>query len=898
MFLKLHTFEKNLAGVQQAFDARYSQKPLEVPDDFFNTLLHDSLERGFLAGFNEKISIPVARQICNVAWMQIDRLPIHPSQEENYDLLSKWQSTLSMAHLLQQRIVFLLQRNKGITRLYVGIHNGKNTGNRTAVKQFEKAAKLHMQGISTHLIEDEKEINRIESRNDILSNIGVVTGIPSLRKKDQKNIIQTLDKIAMGIDEDANNKKNYSLVIIADPVSDVEISNLMGTLLNLESEIHSSVNTTISQGVTTSNGVSSGWSGSVGLGKILTGLAVGGACVALTGGVAALPIAVGTATGLANAGKIADLFGASVSRFSTKSRSYGTTKNGSRQYLDATARYCETLIQKHIQRLEKGRNLGFWNTGVYVLGDSSNTVETILGLLRSVYAGDETYTEPIRAFNFGNNVGVASYVQNNNLLPLPVDSAAQSAVSEYLNAAGGSGWHILGPLYESFSTALTTEELSISMSLPRRDVPGLKFVRNAVKFAANAPQIEDGARQIDLGYIMDSGVKTPVKYIFPADELNRHTLLCGMTGSGKSTTTRRLLTQLTQLHIPFLIIEPTKQDYLLWAIEYNKKASAQDKITIYMPGGSPCVKTDLQPLHINPFIPATTPGGMINMQSHIDSLVPILASSMPMEDVLPMLLEESIYELVSHICGNNVWQENISESAITEYPDLGMLNKVSDVIIEERGYDKEVSNNLRAAMRTRISSLLRGWKADMFSGKSDSESIFNSPCLVNLDGISRNSDKALIMALLMQQLREYRASLYASDSSYRNDLSQGDCLKHFTILEEAHRILAEDNGNSGAGTSSHQMALEMFSDLITEVRSYGEGLMIVDQSPSKLMRDVIKNTNVKIIHRISPKDDREAVSSCMGLRSDQEAMIATLEKGNAIISSEKDDAAVWVSVSK
>ena len=897
MFLKTNTFDKNLKAIQQAFEERNPNKQLEVPDDFFNTLLHDSLERGFLANYEDStqgVSLPESRNIFNVTWMQIERLPIHPSQEENYDLLSKWQSTLSMAHMLHQRVLFLLQRHDGTTKLYVGVHSEKAMGSKRAILQFEKAARLHMQGISTRIVDDSREITKIESRNDSLSNIGVVTGIPSLRKRDQKNVIQTLDKIAVGIDDNGSRKKNYSLVIIADPVSDIEISNLMGTLLNLQSEIHSCVNTTMTEGVSTNNSQTSGWTGTIGLGKILTGLVIGGACVA-SGGAAAIPIAIGAAK---LSSSIADILGASISKYNSKTRSYGTSRNASRQYLDATARYCESLIQNHIQRLEKGRNLGFWNTGVYVLGDSPDTVETILGLLRSVYAGDETYTEPIRMFNFGTNHDVAAYVQNNDLLPLPVDTHVQEVVREYLKVNGGKGWHILGPLYENFSTALNTEELSISMSLPRRDVPGLKFVRNAVKFAANAPQIESGTRCIDLGEVIDSGVTTPVRYILPVDELNRHALLCGMTGSGKSTTTRRLLMQLQRHDIPFLVIEPTKQDYLQWAVEYNNTVPEENQIQIFMPGGNPVCAANINPFHLNPFIPSAVDGGMVNMQAHIDSLVSILASSMPMSDVLPLLLEESMYELVTHICGSHVWQNEISIESFADFPKLSMLKKVSDVLIHERGYDKEVASNLRAAMRTRINSLTRGWKDDMFNGRLMANEIFNRPAIINLDGISRNADKSLVMALLMQQMREYRASIYSSNTAYRDSLKNGDCLKHFTILEEAHRILGDDSSEIMSESSTHKTALEMFADLITEVRAYGEGLMIVDQSPSKLMRDVIKNTNIKIVHRISPKDDREAVGSCMGLRTDQEEMIATLEKGNVIISSERDDAAMWVHVTK
>ena len=53
---------------------------------------------------------------------------------------------------------------------------------------------------------------------------------------------------------------------------------------------------------------------------------------------------------------------------------------------------------------------------------------------------------------------------------------------------------------------------------------------------------------------------------------------------------------------------------------------------------------------------------------------------------------------------------------------------------------------------------------------------------------------------------------------------------------------------------------ERVVSLLAEVRAYGQGIMIVDQIPTKLAPDVIKNTGLKIAHRIVSGDDRAVLT--------------------------------------
>lgn len=89
---------------------------------------------------------------------------------------------------------------------------------------------------------------------------------------------------------------------------------------------------------------------------------------------------------------------------------------------------------------------------------------------------------------------------------------------------------------------------------------------------------------------------------------------------------------------------------------------------------------------------------------------------------------------------------------------------------------------------------------------------------------------------------------------------------------------------------------EMFADVLAEIRAYGQGLAIIDQVPSKLVPDALKNTNLKIVHRLVSADDRDAMASAMALTEDQAKVIARLKIGQAIICGIQDDTASWVKI--
>ena len=176
----------------------------------------------------------------------------------------------------------------------------------------------------------------------------------------------------------------------------------------------------------------------------------------------------------------------------------------------------------------------------------------------------------------------------------------------------------------------------------------------------------------------------------------------------------------------------------------------------------------------------------------------------------------------------------------------------------------------------------------------DFSELFSGNVIINVSRLSGTKDKALIMSMLMQALYEYRVSCYTNDPEYRRKAQQNK-LMHLALIEEAHNVLLKPEGTA-AGGNPQRAAADLFSNMLSEVRGYGQGFIVVDQVPTRLIDDVIKNTNYKIVHRLTAPDDQEVMASCMAFRDDQRYIIPALEKGNAIICGDEDDAAAWVRI--
>ena len=853
--------------------------------------------------------LPACSTSTNMQWVKFDQLPTG-DDDNRYRPKERMQGLLDTLRGISDKTAFLLVRSDGYTSLYMGIYSrDQQTASRNRLRQVTER---NLTGAIISPVNKKLDNStEVELFLKTLPCVGTLTGQPSLRRDENENPLQTLDKLTMGFRDSTGKEKNYAVLILAEPTKDAQIKDVIDRVHRLKSDLHEYRKYTSSLANAQTEGRSSNTGFGIGAG--VGGVLLVGLTAALTStGVGAL--AVPALTSLANATAIAEIVGLQAHGFHSRGKSQQVTRTDtiSVEHVNYSVDYCMKLLDKMVERLEGGRNQGFWNVGTYILGQSSADVNLVASTLRSIYDGKETYQEPLRILNFsrdGNddrnaNDTALRYVNAMNLMPLPFKPELKEMAEQ---VSYGDGWHIFGKLYESLTTPLNTEELSIMMSLPHRDVAGLGVNKDAVEFSTNPPSV-DNMRKIDLGTILDMGARTGHKFYLDIDRLNSHGLIVGLNGSGKTVTSRNLLYGMIEHNVPFLVVDPIKTDYLYWADAYNRNHRNDPNfkpIALYAPGMDelPDLETPIEKLQMNPFQPYAATGAKLNVMNHTTQLLGILRRTMSMGDFLPMLLDEAIYNYIAVTMGRNAAESTgLDPDDVDEYPTFsGLKNQIQD-LLKERQYSEENTRNFSAAVETRINSLTRGWKKDFFEPKysTPAEEIFDRNVVISLAGVGDNNDKSFLMAMLVQALYEYRASRYTFDSDYRarvkagREKYKGNYLAHYTVLEEAHRIICAPRLGISPDADPQGAIAEKFCEMLSEIREPGEGILIIDQYPSRLIADAIKNTNVKLIHNLQANDDRQALAGCIGLDEKQSRLLATLRKGHAIIG--QDNSAMWLQI--
>lgn len=208
-------------------------------------------------------------------------------------------------------------------------------------------------------------------------------------------------------------------------------------------------------------------------------------------------------------------------------------------------------------------------------------------------------------------------------------------------------------------------------------------------------------------------------------------------------------------------------------------------------------------------------------------------------------------------------------------------------VVEEKEFGPELAANYKGSLISRLSNLTVGSKGAMLNcaHSTDFNYIAEHNVILEMEDLKSPEDKSLLMGFVLSRLSAIIKAKHKKNTEY----------KHLTLIEEAHRLLSKvEFGDSG----SKKGAVETFTDLLAEVRKYGEGLIVVDQIPNKLAPEVLKNTNTKIIHKILAKDDKEAVGDTMLMDDKQKEYLSALETGNAVVFNEHTDKPVHVFITR
>jgi hypothetical protein len=395
---------------------------------------------------------------------------------------------------------------------------------------------------------------------------------------------------------------------------------------------------------------------------------------------------------------------------------------------------------------------------------------------------------------------------------------------------------------------------------PDRELPGLRLVQ---------PHTFDVTREhadttgLTLGAVLDEAGADVGDLVLPPDTLNRHTFVCGATGTGKSQTIRHLLEQATRAGLPWLVIEPAKAEYARMAARI---ASLGADVVVIRPGDPSAPPAGLNPLEPAPRFP---------LQTHADLLRALFLASFEAQEPFPQVLAAALTRCYEELG----WDLTLGESAHPDgrprYPTLGDLQRNAEAVVTDIGYSKEITDNVRGFIKVRLASLRLGTTGRFFEGGHplDFGRLHARNVVLEIEDVGDDADKAFLMGVILIRLAEHLRTATRTGPATAG-------LRHLTVIEEAHRLLRRPEGVT-AGPVGH--AVEMFAALLAEIRAYGEGLIIAEQIPGKIIPDVIKNTAVKIMHRLPAFDDRATVGATMNLNNDQSEFVLTLPNGHAAV---------------
>lgn len=519
--------------------------------------------------------------------------------------------------------------------------------------------------------------------------------------------------------------------------------------------------------------------------------------------------------------------------------------------------------------LKTGLSRGLWRVNGYYAADNGLESRKLGNLIKAAYSGGDSMPEPFRIIEYKY---IKDVIENLYMMAEQVPNPEVHPLGCWQK----EGFSQLITLYiYRFQTILNSNQLAVLCQLPLKEFPGYyidKYVEFDVsmrnKILQNPFVMGDtcvaGKNQ---GNILNN------KYAIDKNDLTRHALIIGITGGGKTNTTKSILNSLWNAEcakdkIPFLVIESAKREY--W--EMKNLQGFQDMLIFTL--GDEGKKTSVK-YRINPF--ETRKG--ISLQTHIDYLLATFNAAFEMFAPMPYVLEQSVYDIYADKGWDIVENENRYE--LTEYPTLTDLYNKIDVVVQRLGYDQEVQSNVKASLQARVHSLMIGGKGAMLNTPVSVpiEQILSRPAILELEDLGDDDTKSFVIGILLVQLYEYRKSYMSSGSKL---------LQHILMVEEAHRLL-KVVPQSGEGGNSRAKSVEFFCNMLAEIRTYGQGILIADQIPTKIAVDSIKNTNLKIVHRTVAKEDREMMGHAMNMSDEQIEYLSSLKRGYAAVYAEGDN---------
>lgn len=743
------------------------------------------------------------------------------TQENSLDKL------VNVYHVLSSEkcnIALIYHRSIDGCKVTLGVVNTKEKAIPTATKEYYKRLTdaLHGNFPGTE-ISDTPQFGIPQSLEDLTdknTNHSVAVVSNLASEKSEKFISQSMEKLLDGI-VPKSSEEEYTIILLANPV--IDQTDRINRLFELYSTLmpYSSWQTNFTQ--TQGFGVNAG------------------ANVGINAG--------------ANYGV---QLGLSIGRSSGVNEQVGKIDGITQSCCNFAVQHTLDLIKEQLKRLEQSAALGMWEFAAYIISESSVVVNNVAHMYLALTQGEESYLSRssinmwVSDISNSENEQVAEIIKHVQNLCHPKFGLAAGIDDQFKEC-------LTFPTLINPSTVLSGKELAKALNFPRKSVAGLPVIECA-EFGRNISSYDNVKNGVELpiGKIFHMNHEETTGVKLNKNSLASHTFITGSTNAGKSNTVYKILDEAKRNGVKFLVVEPAKG-------EYKKVFGNNEGVYVY---GTNKAETPL--LRLDPF---SFPEKKIHVLEHLDRLIEILNVCWPMYAAMPAVLKNAV-EKSYEDCG---WDlvESTNEFGKNLYPNFADVARNVKQIINSSEYDTDNKGAYKGALLTRLNSLTNGINGLIFQNDEiTAKELFDKNVIVDLSRVGSMETKSLIMGMLVLKLQEYRMSCDEMNAK----------LRHLTVLEEAHNLLKRTSTEQITESSNLiGKSVEMISNAIAEMRTYGEGFIIADQAPGLLDMAVIRNTNTKIIMRLPDLSDRELVGKAANLNDSQIAELAKLPQGVAAI---------------
>ena len=422
---------------------------------------------------------------------------------------------------------------------------------------------------------------------------------------------------------------------------------------------------------------------------------------------------------------------------------------------------------------------------------------------------------------------------------------------QYRNQKILSSWRNVAELFR-LPYLMTGEEVAAFFRFP---------IHNGNMAAIRSNQRSRLSEQFDRAVIDEKGIplgrllsNPKVRIGCPENIFTKHALIVGTPGSGKTTFSVGLLLNFATRGIPFLAIEPTKT-------EYRAMIDIIPDLQIFTPGNNA-----VSPFVVNPFIP---PRGV-----QIEQYIPSLASAFKAAFAMPSPLDVLFLRAIRTCYIEHGWKDY----SMNGDPDVQIFGLHEFIlcfkrIISSSNYSREVKGNIESGGVFRLMNLIEQ-NRNIYDAVNTVpiEDLLRNPTVLELNAIDNSEQKALIMALLLINICVYTKANQAGNGKLKNAI----------LIDEAHVLLSEGKPVS-EGADSQGTTVKALQDMIAEIRSYGTSIIIADQSPSKVSREVIANTDIKVAFRLVQSSEKLLIADSTNMDDTAVNQLSRLKPGEAYV---------------